>query len=166
MLLQELSNSLHEQNEELTRRNGELKVKEKTYNSLNNELRGELEKVTSREKELEIREKYLEKMVEEKSKELTKAEKLATIGEITSRIAHDLRNPLSVIKTTHGLMKDKPNLKLNERLQFNSRIDRAIQKIVYLVDDVLDFVRVSDLKYQETSVNSILEASLESLAMN
>ena len=162
-LMQEMSNSLKEQNDELVRRNGELKIKEKTYNTLNLELRTELEKVTSREKELEIREKYLETLVEEKSKEITRAEKLATIGELTSRIAHDLRNPLSVIKTTHGLMKSKQNLKIDERLQLNARIDRAIQKIVFLVDDVLDFVRVHELRLQDSSLLSIIETSLESV---
>ena len=162
-LMQDMSNSLQEQNEELVRRNQELKVKERTYNSLNIQLRADLEKVTSREKELEIREKYLEKMVEEKSKEVTRAEKLATIGELTSRIAHDLRNPLSVIKTTHGLMKAKPSLKIEERLQFNARIDRAIQKIVFLVDDVLDFVRVQELRIQELSLLSLIDASLDSV---
>ena len=162
-LLQEMSNRLEEQNQDLNRRNEEMKIKEKTYNNLNQELRGELEKVTVKEKELEVRENYLEKLVEQKSQALSKSEKMATIGELTSRLAHDLRNPLSVIKTTHGIMKEKPNMKVDERLQYNSRIDRAILRIVHLVDDVLDFVRVSDLSMQSTSINSIFESAIDSI---
>ncbi len=162
-LLQELASRLEEQNDELNHRNQELKIKEKTYHNLNKELRLELEKVTSKEKDLEIREKYLEKLVSQKSQELSRAEKLATIGELTSRLAHDLRNPLSVIKTTHGLMKDKQNIKIEERLQYNSRIDRAIQRIVHLVDDVLDFVRVSELQLQKIPVKTIIDSAIDSI---
>jgi len=162
-LLQELSTRLDEQNQDLNRRNEELKIKEKTYNNLNQQLREELEKVTTKEKELVIRESYLEKLVEQKSQALSKSEKMATIGELTSRLAHDLRNPLSVIKTTHGIMKEKPNMKIDERLQYNSRIDRAILRIVHLVDDVLDFVRVSDLNTQTTSLNSIFDSAIDSI---
>lgn len=162
-LLQELSTRLQQQNDELQRRNEELTIKEKTYNNLNAELRSELEKITAKEKELEIREKYLENMIKQKTHELSKAEKLATIGELTSRLAHDLRNPLSVIKTTHGIMKDKPNMKIEERLQYNARIDRAILRIVHLVDDVLDFVRVSELRIQPSSLISIIESAIDSV---
>ena len=162
-LLQEMSTRLEEQNQELNRRNDEMKIKEKTYNNLNQELREELEKVVVKEKELEIRENYLEKLVEQKTQALSKSEKMATIGELTSRLAHDLRNPLSVIKTTHGIMKEKPSMKVEERLQYNSRIDRAILRIVHLVDDVLDFVRVSDLNLQPVSVKSIFESAIDSI---
>lgn len=162
-LLQDLSNRLEEQNDELTRRIQELSIKEKTYNNLNKELRVELEKVTSKEKDLEVRESYLAKLVEQKTQELSRAEKLATIGELTSRLAHDLRNPLSVIKTTHGLMKDKQNLRIGERLQYNSRIDRAIQRIAHLVDDVLDFVRVSELQLQKIPLKSIIDSAIDSI---
>ncbi len=162
-LLQDMSTRLEEQNQDLNRRNEEMKIKEKTYNNLNKELRSELEKVTVKEKELEVRENYLEKLVEQKSNALSKSEKMATIGELTSRLAHDLRNPLSVIKTTHGIMKEKPNMKVDERLQYNSRIDRAILRIVHLVDDVLDFVRVSDLNLQTMSINSIFDSAIDSI---
>ena len=162
-LLQELSSRLQEQNEELNRRIEELKIKEKTYNNLNQELRVELEKVTSKEKELEIRESYLEKLVEQKSDELSRSAKMATIGELTSRLAHDLRNPLSVIKTTHGIMKEKPHIKVDERLQYNARIDRAILRIVHLVDDVLDFVRVSELTLQQTSLQAIIDSAIDTV---
>jgi len=162
-LLQNLSTRLEEQNQDLFRRNEELKIKEKSYNNMNKELRNELEKVTTKEKVLAIKETYLEQIVEQKTKDISKAEKMATIGELTSRLAHDLRNPLSVLKTTHEIMKNKQNIKIEERLKYNSQIDRAIQKIIHLVDDVLDFVRVSDLNLQSFSIASIMDSAIESI---
>ena len=97
-MLMDLSDQLKEQNDELQHRNKQLEIKEGTYNSLNNELRTELEKITKKERDLELQKQFLEKQIQEKTNEVSKAEKMATIGELTSRLAHDLRNPLTVLK--------------------------------------------------------------------
>ena len=162
-MLMNLSSELQTQNDSLAQRNKELEIKESTYNSLNRELRTELEKVTQKEKELGLQKQFLETQVKEKSKELVKAEKMATIGELTSRLAHDLRNPLTVLKSAFAVMKEKPNMAIKDRLKYNGRIDRAILKIVHLVDDVLDYVRISDLELQEVSVSAILESAVDSI---
>lgn len=162
-MLMELSNQLKEQNEELAKKNKELEIKEGTYNSLNNELRDQLEKISKKERELELQKQYLQKQIQEKTHELIKSEKMASIGELTSRLAHDLRNPLSVLQGAHAVMKEKPNLNVNERLKNNGRIDRAILKIVHLVDDVLNFVRISDLELQKVPISAILDAAIDSI---
>lgn len=162
-MLMELSNQLKEQNEELTNRNTALAIKEGTYNSLNNELRNQLEKISKKERELELQKQFLQKQIQEKTHELIKSEKMATIGELTSRLAHDLRNPLSVLQAAHAVVKENPNLNVNERIKNNNRIDRAILKIVHLVDDVLDFVRISDLELQKLPVTAILDSSIDSI---
>jgi signal transduction histidine kinase len=162
-MLMDLSTQLKEQNEELQDRNKQLEIKEGTYNSLNRELREELEKILKQERDLELQKQYLEKQIQDKSSEVSKAEKMATIGELTSRLAHDLRNPLTVLKSAHAVMKEKPNLKVKERLQYNDKIDRAILKIVHLVDDVLDYVRISELDLNQIPVSAILDSAIDSI---
>lgn len=162
-MLMEMSHQLQEQNDDLQQRNKELEIKESTYNTLNKELRSELEKVTQKEKELTLQKQYLVKQVQLKSHELMKNEKMATIGELTSRLAHDLRNPLSVLKAAHAFMKEKPNVSVKERIKHNGRIDRAIQKIVHLVDDVLNYVRVSDLELQKVTISAVLDSAIDSI---
>ena len=162
-ILMDLSNQLKEQNEELSNRNKELAIKEGTYNSLNTELRNQLENISKKERELELQQKYLQKQVQEKTHELIKSEKMAAIGELTSRLAHDLRNPLNVLQGAHAVMKEKPNLNINERLKNNNRIDRAILKIVHLVDDVLNYVRISELDLQKVPITAILDSALDSI---
>jgi two-component system sensor histidine kinase HydH len=162
-MLLELSNNLQAQNDELQQKNKELTIKETTYNNLNKELRLELERVTQKEKELDIRRQFLETQIQEKTSDLIKSEKMATIGELTSRLAHDLRNPLTVIKSTHAIMKEKPNMKIEDRLKYNSRIDRALRRIVHLVDDVLDFVRISEVEIKKISLLSVLDAAIDSI---
>jgi len=162
-MLMELSNQLKEQNDELTNRNKELAIKEGTFNSLNNDLRNQLEKISKKERELELQKKYLEKQIEEKSQDLIKSEKMAAIGELTSRLAHDLRNPLSVLQGAHAVIKENPKLNVHERLKNNNRMERAILKIVHLVDNVLDYVRISELELQKVPITEILDSAIDSI---
>jgi len=162
-VLMRLSNKLEDRNSELDEKNKELTIREKTYHKLNNELKTQLENVIKTEKDLELRKHYLEKQVEVKTDELIKSQKMAIIGELTSRLAHDLRNPISVIKTAHEIMKEKPKMDVGKRLEYNARIDRAIQRIIHLVNDVLGYVRVSDLEMNETSTLSLIESSIDAI---
>ncbi len=164
-LLLDLSNSLETKNKELEQKNKELTIRENTYNTLNHELKKQLESVSRTEKDLELKKKFLEKQVELKTEQLIKSKKMAIIGELTSCLAHDFRNPISVIKTAHEIMKEKPKMAVKKRLQYNARIDRAIQRIIHLVNDVLGYVRVSDLELNETSLLSLVESSIDSIAV-
>src|SRR3989304_3355541 len=123
----------------------------------------EITKQSLKEKELELIKKYLEKQVELKTDALIKSQKMAIIGELTSRLAHDLRNPLSVIKTAHGIMKEKPKMDVKQRLEYNARIDRALLRIIHLVNDVLGFVRITDLDLNEASVLSLIDSAIDSI---
>lgn len=162
-MLMDISNSLENKNEILEQKNIEFKIKENTYNKLNKELKDQFLNISKTEKDLELRKKYLEKQIELKTDALLKSEKMAIIGELTSRLAHDLRNPLSVITAAHGIMKEKPKMDIEKRLKYNARIDRALQRIIHLVDDVLGFVRISDLELDETSMLPLIESSIDSI---
>lgn len=93
--------------------------------------------------------------------QLLKAEKLSIIGELSARLAHDLRNPLSVIKNTIELIKIK-NPDLPEKvLEDLYKLNRAISRMTYQLDDVLDFVTSKPLLLERCSVFKILYGSLE-----
>ena len=162
-ILMDFSNTLETKNKELEQKNNELAIRENTYNKLNHHLKEQLLNVSKTEKDLELRKKYLEKQVELKTDALIKSQKMAIIGELTSRLAHDLRNPLSVIKTAHGIMKEKPKMDVKQRLEYNARIDRALLRIIHLVNDVLGFVRVTDLDLNEASLRSLIDSSIDSI---
>ena len=164
-LLLNLSNSLETKNNDLEEKNNELTIRENTYNILNRELKDQLEHVSKTEKDLELKKKYLEKRIELKTEQLIKSKKMAIIGELTSCLAHDFRNPISVIKAAHEIMKEKPMMNVKKRLQYNARIDRSLQKIIHLVNDVLGYVRVTDLELNETCLLSLIESSIDSIAV-
>ncbi len=163
--LQDLISSLSIKNEELEQSNIQLQKQKQENSNLTKDLRVNLEKVVLKEKELELQRDYLTRPVDEKSGELMKSEKLAIIGELASRMAHDLRNPLSTIKNTIEIMESKPKLKIEEKLQYYGRLRRAMNRMSHQVDDVLDFVRTSELKLQPYSVFDIIDNVKDSITI-
>ena len=96
-----------------------------------------------------------------KTEERLNREKLAVVGELTARIAHDLRNPLNVVKNTINLIRlKKPDLVnwLNEDFD---RLGRSVDRMSYQIDEVLDYVRPSLLTPKMCSLGRILESAME-----
>jgi K+-sensing histidine kinase KdpD len=56
-------------------------------------------------------------------------------------LAHDIRNPISIIKTAVSLWKQTHKDMSEKDLETLEMIDNATSKIKYLVENVLDFVR-------------------------
>lgn len=118
--------------------------------------------------ELEEQRNHLEEIVNEKTQNLLKAERLSTIGELSGRLAHDLRNPLSVIKISVDLLKQHPaDAKISDsiitkRLEL---IETSVERISHQVDDVLDYVRHSPLKLSTISLRETILGSIDKISI-
>ena len=119
--------------------------------------------VEMRTKELEKQRDNLETLVEQKSQELVKSERFSAIGELSGRLAHDLRNPLSVMKMSIELIKQSPaDVKIGDTI-ITKRLDlieKSIDRISHQVDDVLDYVRDSPLNLTLISLRSAILNSI------
>jgi two-component system sensor histidine kinase HydH len=94
---------------------------------------------------------------------LVKKDKLHVIGEMSSRLAHDLQNPITIIKNTIELLNLKnPNLDKRTKESY-TRIERAANKMSQQIHDVLDFVRTSNLTIEKTSVLTLLKDTISGL---
>jgi signal transduction histidine kinase len=108
----------------------------------------------------------LENLVEEKTHEILKSERLSAIGELSGRLAHDLRNPLSVMKMSVDLLKQNSadskisDPKVAKRIDL---IEKSIERISHQVDDVLGYVRHSPLKLTNVSVRELVKSSMEKI---
>ena len=106
----------------------------------------------------------LENLVEEKTGEVLKAERLSAIGELSGRLAHDLRNPLSVMKMSIDLIKQTPQDTKISDSNVTKRIDlveKSIDRISHQVDDVLGYVRHSPLNLSDISLYELIQNSLD-----
>lgn len=99
--------------------------------------------------------------------ELIKSERLSAIGELAARLSHDLRNPLSVIKSSVeiSLIRNKESLspKDHESIQ---RINNAIQRMTNQIEDVLDYVKTTELQKKQMSIKSCLTNIVNELQPN
>ena len=122
--------------------------------------------VQMRTRELTEQKNNLENLVKEKTDELLKAERLSAIGELSSRLAHDLRNPLSVMKMSvdmlHHVSSDK-KISDPEVVKRIDLIDKSINRISHQVDDVLGYVRNSPLSLANRLVSELVETSIEKI---
>ena len=97
------------------------------------------------------------------TQERLKTEKLTAIGELAARIAHDLRNPLSVIKNVSELIRLQYPQD-DKRLQDHFiKMETSIQRMSHQIDDVLNFVRTTPLEKEITSVKEIIQKSIDDL---
>lgn len=96
------------------------------------------------------------KILREDTARLTKMERMYTIGEMATRLAHDLRNPLGVIKMTTDILlakSENADEKVKERYKM---IDMSARRMNHQIDDVLDFVRTKTPQLRENSVREII----------
>ncbi len=116
-------------------------------------------------RKLEDERNNLEFIVAQKTDMLLKKEKLASIGQLSARIAHDLRNPLSVLQSTLDILLIR-NKDYDEKtlLQYQ-RMKRAIERMNHQINDVLDYVRVTNLRIEDSSLHDLLSLVLEKIDM-
>ena len=88
-------------------------------------------------------------------KKILKMEKLATVGELSSRLAHDMRNPLSVMKMSAELIKSKASEK--ETTEKLDMIEKGIARMSHQINDVMDYVRSKEPELKLWDLKSILE---------
>ena len=88
-------------------------------------------------------------------KKTLKIEKLATVGELSSRLAHDMRNPLSIMKMSAELIKSKtPEKETAKKLDL---IEKGIARMSHQINDVMDFVRTKEPELKLWDINSVLD---------
>jgi len=122
--------------------------------------------IKMRTRELTEQRDNLENLVAEKTQQVLKSERLSAIGELSGRLAHDLRNPLSVMKMSVDLIKQSPtDSKISDPtvLKRIDLIEKSIDRISHQVDDVLVYVRNSPLNLENVSLFDTVQNSLKKI---
>ena len=133
----------------------------KQSTELNTKLQENLTKITISEERLKQQREHLEIKIRDKTNKLIQAERLSAIGEISARLAHDLRNPLTVIKGTVEIIKAR-NKKIDT--EFSSKqiemMERAVARMSNQIDEVLDFVKIQTLHATRNSLFETIGLSI------
>lgn len=106
--------------------------------------------------------------LEEVTSELIKSERFSAIGELASRISHDIRNPLSNIYMSIEMIKNSPpgtkldDSVINEKLEL---VSKNIDRISHQVNDVLGFVKDRQMTKKNFKISSCLYEAIESISV-
>ncbi len=92
----------------------------------------------SRELEQKVQERTAE--LEEKSKRLVEAERLATLGKIANRVAHELRNPLTVVGGfSRRMYENTPNGDPKKKY-----LKIVVEQVKALEDKISEIIKIQD----------------------
>ncbi len=98
------------------------------------------------------------KDIKEMQNELIKTERLATIGEVAAKIAHEIKNPLSGISIALELMKNKTQE--NDQRQKVSEILSEVARLDRIIKDMLQIAKPPELYLRVISPNKIVEKAI------
>jgi signal transduction histidine kinase len=92
--------------------------------------------------------------------QLFRSEKLATVGTMLSGIAHELRNPLSIISARSQMALKKQDWDKQWAIKNFESIDGQVNRCASIINSLLDFTRYKATKPGQHKVGEILDETL------
>jgi signal transduction histidine kinase len=93
-------------------------------------------------------------------REAAQKERLSSLGRLSTVIAHEVRNPLMIIRTSLRSLRRDSVTEAELREAVND-IDEETNRLNRVVTDVLDFARPIRFDYAETHINALCAASAQ-----
>jgi len=101
----------------------------------------------------------------EAEQQLIQASKMATLGEMASGVAHELNQPLAVIKTAGSILMKKLKqsvLAEDETLRnVSGKIDANVDRASNIIEHMRQFSRKYDSRRERTQINAVIEKAFE-----
>jgi histidine kinase len=101
----------------------------------------------------------------EAEQQLIHAGKMATLGEMATGIAHELNQPLSVIKTASNFCLKKINsneiIEDKDLYTMLEKIDRNVNRSANIISHMRQFARKSDVVLAEVQINDVLKRAFD-----
>jgi PAS domain S-box-containing protein len=95
---------------------------------------------------------------------IRESERMAYIGQITTSLSHEIRNPLSAVKMNLQILKKNPQITGNDQ----RRIDisaREVNRLEGILKELLDFAKPLKIKREKGQLNDLLSTSIDLLEM-
>ncbi|WP_016939243.1 HAMP domain-containing histidine kinase [Nitrosopumilus sp. SJ] len=99
--------------------------------------------------------------LEKNKKQELMHERLTTIGEMSAKIAHDMRNPISVLKNATKILKLK-NIPGTEK--YISLFEDSIERMSHQVEDIMGYLRDKPTSYSIFDLNSFMDDASKNIS--
>lgn len=110
----------------------------------------------------------LEQIVHERTRQLSKWERLAAVGSMAAKVAHEIRNPLSSITLNTELLSDElegyRGADIREARELLRAIAGELDRLSRIVEEYLQFARMPRLELEQVDVREISEQVVKFLA--
>ncbi|HIJ56912.1 MAG TPA: PAS domain S-box protein [Deltaproteobacteria bacterium] len=101
----------------------------------------------------------------EAEQQLIQASKMATLGEMATGVAHELNQPLSVIKTASSFfmkkVMKKEKIEDNIIMELSKEMDSHVDRATKIITHMRQFGRKSDMTSERVRVNEVLQKAFE-----
>ena len=87
---------------------------------------------------------------------LNRTEKLAFLGDLAARLAHEIKNPMVAIRTFLTMFPDKYNDE-EFRVNFHKIAVEETERINGLISELLDLVNTRESKFETTSLHDLVD---------
>jgi PAS domain S-box-containing protein len=95
---------------------------------------------------------------------IRESERMAYIGQVTTSLSHEIRNPLSSVQMNLQILKKNPQLKGNDQKRIDICV-REVQRLEHSLKELLDFAKPIQLRLHRFSLADLLHFSIELLEM-
>lgn len=94
-------------------------------------------------------------------RKLIQAEKMVHVGQMAAGIAHEIRNPLGVIKSYVYLLKKQPGMTGEIQEKSIKAIDSSVERATKIIDNLLNYSRMADEEVGMVKLDKFIEDILE-----
>ncbi len=136
-----------------------------SFNKMTDELRIAKKEITQWSEELENRVKEKTEQLEKTQERITQIEKMASLGQLSATVAHELNNPMAGILTYSKLIHRKiknnpvPLKNQNEILQNLKLIETESDRCGKIIKDLLLFAKKQVPEFKQHNLNEIINDS-------
>ncbi len=93
---------------------------------------------------------------------LKQSEKLAAMGQMAASMAHEIRNPLGIIKSTSDVLKEK-YARVDESDELFEYISEEVKRLNYLVNNFLSFAREPKLNPKSADLDQVVKKAVAAI---
>ena len=115
--------------------------------------------------ELEQRVRRRTEQLHETQAELVNKEKLATLGQVSGGIAHEIRNPLNAVKTSAYYLLNAKSVSENKKKEHLERIDRQVTLIDNVITALSEVAKLPDPSVVPVPAREILDDVINQVSL-